>query len=379
MAKAVATPLRFDVGLAALVAALALVDAALERPDEAPAVAVAAALVTTLPIAWRTASPAPAALIATLGFLFAVALGTPQDQPAVTTFAPLITLFGLGEHGSQRALRTAGTVCVLAWSTAGVWDGDPGSSVFGLCVSAGAILIGRAVRAISFETDVLEARVGSLQEDQERLAREAVIAERERISRELHDVIGHSISVMGIQAGAVRRVLPPELAGEREMLEAIERTGRDSVEEMQRLIDLLRAGDDAPDAALPTLARVAALVEDVRRAGLDVELEMGDDLAEVPPGRSLAGYRIVQEALTNALKHAPDSRVFVRVERSASDVEIEVLSAARAGANGAPRLSGGRGLIGMRERAALYGGTFGAGPTPDGGFRIVTTLPIAGA
>ncbi|HEX6714916.1 MAG TPA: histidine kinase [Thermoleophilaceae bacterium] len=378
MARVVAAPLRFDVALAALVAALALVDAAFERPDEPAAVAVVTALVTTLPIAWRTVAPGPAALVATLGFLLAVALGTPQDQPVVTAFAPLVTLFALGEHGSPRALRTAGAVSVLAWSTAGIWDGDPGSSVFGLCVSAGAILVGRAVRAISFETDVLEARVGSLQEDQERLAREAVGAERERISRELHDVIGHSISVMGIQAGAVRRVLPPELAREREMLEAIERTGRDSVEEMRRLIDLLSADDDAPDAALPTLGRVAALVEDVRRAGLDVELELGDDLADLPPGRSLAGYRIVQEALTNSLKHAPESRVFVRVARSASDVEIEIRSAASAGANGAHGPGGGRGLIGMRERAALYGGTFGAGPTPDGGFHVVTTLPIAG-
>jgi signal transduction histidine kinase len=243
-------------------------------------------------------------------------------------------------------------------------------------MSAGAILVGRAVRTISFETEVLEARVGSLEEDQERLAREAVATERERISRELHDVIGHSISVMGVQAGAIRRVLPPQFEKEREMLLAIERTGRESVDEMRRLIDLLSAEDGAGDGALPTLARVQALVAEVRRAGLEVELHASEDLADLPPGRSLAGYRIVQEGLTNALKHAPQSRVVVDIRRSASDVEIEIRSAS--GAADGTGAGGGRGLIGMRERAALYGGTFSAGRTADGGFRVMTKLPVTG-
>jgi signal transduction histidine kinase len=232
---------------------------------------------------------------------------------------------------------------------------------------------------MSFETEVLEARVGTLQEEQQRRAREAVAAERERISRELHDVVGHSISVMGIQAGAVRRVLPPEFEREREMLEAIERTGRDSVGEMRRLIDLLRSSDSTPDGAQPTLARVNALVEDVRRAGLDIELEHAADLGDLPPGRALAGYRIVQEALTNALKHAPGAHVAVRIARSASDVEIEVCGDPDPQAGSAAAEGGGRGLIGMRERAALYGGTLEAGPTPDGGFRVRARLPAEGA
>jgi signal transduction histidine kinase len=366
------SPQRFDVILALAVATVGLADVALEAPDEEVALAVFGALVTALPIAWRTTAPAPAALVATFGLLTVVAFGSADDQPTVTAFAPLVTLFALGEHGSARALRVVGPICVLAWSSAGLLDNDVGTSVFGLFISTGAILIGRAVKTMSFETEVLEAQVGTLRDDQELLAREAVAAERERISRELHDVIGHSISVMGIQAGAVRRVLPPGLGKEREMLEAIERTGRDSVEEMQRLIDLL--GDDAPGAALPSLARLGPLVDDVRRAGLEVKLDAPDDL-DLPPGRSLAAYRIVQEALTNALKHAPGGRVDVRVVRTASDMQIEIVSSADA-LNGSTT-SGGRGLIGMRERAVLYGGTFEAGPTDGGGFRVTTTLPVA--
>jgi signal transduction histidine kinase len=375
----VRAPQAFDVVMAVAVALLALVDAVvIEPPAEPVAVAVLGALVTTLPIAWRTAAPGPAAVVAALGFVLVVAVGSPDEQPTVTWFSPLITFFALGEHGSDQALRWAAPVCVLAWCATGLLEEDLGSVTFGLFGTIGAIAVGRAVRVMDFETDVLEKRLVTLEQERERLAREAVAAERERISRELHDVIGHSISVMGIQAGAVRRVLPADLEREREMLLAVERAGRDSVGEMRRLIDLLRAPGDTPDAAPPTLDRVGVLVDDVRRAGLQVELELEGDLEDVPPGRALAGYRIVQESLTNALKHAPGGRVRVRVARCASHVEVEVRGTRDPlpppGTEG-----GGQGIIGMRERAALYGGTLEAGPTLDGGFRVAATLPLEGA
>lgn len=371
-------PSRADVLLALVVAALSLIDLTIEDPPEATALAVTGALATSLPLSLRSTVPAAAALGATAGLMIVVAFGSADDQPVVTSFAPLIGLFALGEHGSARALRIAGPLAVLAWSSAGVFVHDAGSTVFGLCASVGAILVGRAVRVMSFETDVLEARVGSLQEENERRAREAVAAERERIARELHDVIGHSISVMGVQAGAVRRVLPPELENEREMLLAVERTGRDSVEEMRRLIDLLRETDDMPDAAIPSLARVAELVEDVRRAGLNARLELNGEFGDVPPGRSLAGYRIVQEALTNALKHSPNSDVVVTIDRSGPEVEIAVVSSPDPTVAPPAWQNGGRGLIGMRERAGLYGGTLDAGSTADGGFRVKARLPGEG-
>jgi signal transduction histidine kinase len=372
-------PPAFDAVMALIIAAVALGDTVVvEPPPEPVALAVLGALVTTLPIAWRTVAPAPAAVFASLGLLLVVAVGSADQQPTVTWFAPLIAVFALGEHGSGRSLRWAAPVCALVWAATGVFEEDLGAITFGLFGCLGAIAVGRAVRVVGFETEVLEEQVGALQRDRGRVAQEAVAAERERISRELHDVIGHSISVMGIQAGAVRRLLPPDLERERGMLLAIERTGRDSVGEMRRLIDLLRSPEDTPDAAPPTLARVGVLVDDVRRAGLQTELDLQGDLADLPPGRALAGYRIVQEALTNALKHAPGGRVRVRVARRASRVEIDV-SGTRDRLPPQKTESGGQGLIGMRERVALYGGTLEAGPTPDGGFRVAATLPVEGA
>ena len=207
-------------------------------------------------------------------------------------------------------------------------------------------------------------------------AREAVAAERARIARELHDVIGHSISVMGLQAGAVRRVLAPGHEEERNALLGIERLGRDAVAEMHGLLGFLREdGDGRGDGAPPSLDRVEDLVADMRRAGLDIELhiEEGLHLEELSPGRALAAYRILQEALTNALRHAPDAHVVASLRRTPAGVEIEVVD------DGSDTTSegdqGGHGLVGMRERVALYGGTLDAGPCVDRGFAVRASLP----
>jgi signal transduction histidine kinase len=369
---------RTDLALAMVLAALALIDALVQGPDEPMVLVVLAALGTTLPVAWRTSNPVLAALVPSAALLTAVLAGDSTDQPTVTTFAPLIGVFALGEHGSARALRVAGPLVVCCWIGTGIADSDAGGTVLGAVGSAAALAVGRAARLMTFETDALEARVGALQSEQEERTRLAIAAERSRIARELHDVIGHSISVMGIQAGAVRRVLPEGMTREREMLEAVERSGRDSVGEMKRLIDLLKASDEVPDAAPPGIEAITGLVEDVRRAGLDVSLVSEGDLAGVAPGRALAVFRIVQESLTNAMKHAPGAKATVRVARAGADIEIEVVSAAGTGVDGAAT-GGGHGLIGMRERAALYGGRLDAAPTPDGGFAVSARLPAEGA
>jgi signal transduction histidine kinase len=234
---------------------------------------------------------------------------------------------------------------------------------------------------MGLESDRLEARIDVLQVEQERRAREAVNAERARIARELHDVIGHSISVMGVQAGAVRRVLPPHLEEEREALLSVERSGRDAVTEMRRLLELLRSADEGLPGALPDLAQVPRLVDDMRGAGLTIDLETDGDLHAVPPGRSLAAYRIVQEALTNALRHSPAAAVRVGIRRTPQHVEIEVLQAGGAtstASSASSASSGGHGLVGMRERVTLYGGTLTAGPGAAGGFEIRAELPLQG-
>jgi signal transduction histidine kinase len=238
---------------------------------------------------------------------------------------------------------------------------------------AASLLIGRALGVLEFESDVLA------RERDERIAA-AVAAERARMARELHDVVGHSISVMGVQAGAVRMRLGDDLVRERDALLAVERTGRQAVGEMRRLIGLLRTGPDEISSPSPSLRRVEHLVADMRDAGLSVELHVTGSLGALPPGVDLAGYRIVQEALTNALKHAPGSEVSVAIRAERTRLEIEVRDdggGASAPPNGEGRV--GHGLIGMRERASLYGGTLTTGAAPGGGFRVDARIPLEDA
>jgi signal transduction histidine kinase len=183
---------------------------------------------------------------------------------------------------------------------------------------------------------------------------------------------------MGVQAGAVRRVLRPEQEREREMLLAVEQTGREAVAEMRRLIGLLRTEPDGVTGPNPSLSRVEQLAGEIRNAGLAVELHLEGDLSALPPGADLAGYRIVQEALTNALKHAPGAHVRAAVRADGHDLSIEVTDDGR-GAVSSTNGHLGHGLLGMRERTTLYGGELSAGPQSGGGFRVHARIPIGAA
>ena len=366
-----------DVGLAFVLAAAGLIETAVSPPPAPVWAPVAAVLASTLPLAWRETAPLFAVIVAAAGVIVAGAVGNVDDLPLMLWLSVGAGIYSLGEYGSNAQLVVGGVVAAVVYATLGALEDDPGSAALGGLLTLAALGVGRAVRVMGFESDVLEARIDRLQLEQEQRAREAVAAERGRIARELHDVIGHSISVMGVQAGAVRRVLPPELEEERETLLSVERTGRDAVTEMRRLLDLLRTADHAPADALPTLGYAPQLVADMRRAGLSIDLEIDGDLEDVPPGRALAAYRIVQEALTNALKHAPGARVHVSIRRTADQLKVDVLqeqgpSSDGDGGGGGP----GRGLVGMHERVALYGGRLAAGPGPDGGFEVRAALPL---
>ena len=206
-------------------------------------------------------------------------------------------------------------------------------------------------------------------------AREAVAEERGRIARELHDVVAHSVSVMTVQAGAVRRLLTPEQEREREALLTVEQTGRQALAEMRRLLGVLRQeGEIAALAPQPGLGTLGTLVAQVRDAGLPVELTYEGDRISLPAGVDLSAYRIVQEALTNTLKHAGPARAWVRVRYGQDEVEVEVANDGRS-ENG----SDGHGLVGMRERVALCGGHLTAGPRPGGGYTISARLPVTGS
>jgi signal transduction histidine kinase len=205
-------------------------------------------------------------------------------------------------------------------------------------------------------------------------AREAVVEERARIARELHDVVAHHVSTMVVQAGAERRSLGDGSEQTAEVLGTIEKVGRGALTEMRRMVAMLRS-DPAEDLApQPTLAQVPDLVGQLRDTGLAVELQVVGDRRELPAGIELSAYRIVQEALTNVLKHAAGSRAAVELRYQPHALEVVV----RDDGLGAPRplSSGGHGLVGVRERAAMLGGHFEAGRQPGGGFAVRVLLPV---
>jgi signal transduction histidine kinase len=222
----------------------------------------------------------------------------------------------------------------------------------------------------------LEGRARDAEENQRTVAERAVAEERRRIARELHDMVAHHVSVMGVLATASRRTLRRDPDAADEALATIEETGRTALREMRRLLVILRsdqepAGELAPQ---PGLGHLSGLVEQVREAGLPVTLTVDGDDGSLDAGVSLTVYRIVQEALTNALKHAGAAVADVRLEIGTYWLTLDVSDTGRG-----PRLDSGRlghGLLGMRERVTLYGGTLRTGPRPGGGFRVSARIPV---
>jgi signal transduction histidine kinase len=227
------------------------------------------------------------------------------------------------------------------------------------------------------EADEAKERAARAEREREERARDAVSEERARIARELHDVVGHSVSVMTVQASGVRRLLRPEQEREREALLIVEQTGREALAEMRRMVGVLRRPEEAPALApQPSLEHVNKLVEQAREAGLPVELRVEGEPLPLPAGVDLTAYRLVQEGLTNALKHARAERAQVLVRYGAGDIEVTVSDDGRgAGSDD----GGGHGLVGMRERVAVYGGALEAGQLPDGGYRLRARLPVTPA
>jgi signal transduction histidine kinase len=216
--------------------------------------------------------------------------------------------------------------------------------------------------------------VAGLVRQREERALAAVAEERNRIARELHDVIGHSVSVMTVQASAVRRLMRSDQAKERHALETVEATGREALAEMRRMVGVLRSGDAGPDLAPPpALEQLDRLVDDFRSAGVDVVLEREGDPVPLPPGLDLTAYRLVQEALTNTLKHAQATRAVVRLGYRDGMLELSVCDDGRGPSAGAEP---GNGLLGMRERVGVFGGRLVAGAAAGGGYELRAELPL---
>ena len=301
------------------------------------------------------------------------AVGSPEGMGVA--LAPLIAAYTVGRH-EDRPRTWWGLVLVLVlWAG---WDGlDPVNTTARLHLDG---LIWLSPWVIAWLVGALVRATASAAE-QRRLTREqqasrAVAEERNRIARELHDVIGHSVSVMTVQASAVRRRLRPDQAIEREALQTVESVGREALSEMRRMVGVLRqSGDDTDREPPPGLSQLDGLVEKFRIAGLPVALEQRGEHRVLAPGLDLTAYRLIQEGLTNALRHAEaPSQVVVSVEYDDTAVRVAVRDDG-IGRPGATR-EAAHGLLGMQERVSVYGGSLVAGPCADHGFELVATLPV---
>jgi signal transduction histidine kinase len=289
-------------------------------------------------------------------------------QIIATSVAWFCVLYGLTVWTSQRRF-VIGAAYVLASNLfpAIAGYGKPNSVFpFGVVTLVVMLLIRRVLGD-------RERRLALAERERDVVAREAVVEERARIARELHDAIAHNVSMMVVQAGAERRTLA-DASPTREVLETVEHIGRAALTEMRRLVGMLRSEDDDLLTPQPGLRDLPTLISQVCEAGLPVDLEIDGDPRELPVGLELSAYRIVQEALTNALKHAGDAHATVRVAYGADSLELEIVDDGPGDA--AAVAGGGHGLVGMRERVALYGGRFEAAQRASGGFSVRVLLPI---
>ncbi len=244
---------------------------------------------------------------------------------------------------------------------------------FELVVVAAVWSVGRVVHRQRTRADALSEHADGLERRRDHEARAAVGLERRRIARELHDVIAHSVSLMGVQAAAAEQVLALDPERAREPLRAIQDTARDAIDELRRLLGVLRESDDAATLVpQPGLDALEALVEQMRGAGLPVELRVEGSAAKLSPGVELSAYRVIQEALTNALKHAGAAPTTVTVRHGADALELEIVDAGRRNGHSDGT---GHGLVGMHERVALYGGTISSAHRREGGYAVRASLP----
>lgn len=351
------------------------------RPESLP-VAVALSALCTAPIAVRRVAPwaAVAAAAATM------------VVPLLSDYIPLAQaatfLIVTYTAASRLPARSAVAAWLVMWApvlalnlgfkqpaeSSGLTPGF--LALYNLLIALVAFFAGRAVHARRTSSRALEERARAAEANQRALAEHAVADERRRIARELHDVVAHHVSVMGVLATGARRVLARRPEAADEALATIENTSRTTLRELRRLLDVLRT-DAEPAAELapqPSLAGIDSLVEQVRDAGLPVTLRVDGQPAGLDPGVALTVYRIVQEALTNAIKHAGPATAEVRLRFGVFWLTVEVSDDGR---GPAPERDGfGHGLVGMRERVTLYGGTLRTGPRPGGGYRVYAKIPV---
>ena len=383
-----AHPYVLDVALAAFVLLVAL-DPLLGEPtsDERSPDALAAILflLSSVPLVWRRTRPFAVLVLTIVAAVVYEARQYPDS--ALNALSLLLAIYAVAAYGRRRqaivgGLAAAVAIALILWAN---WDPEANvaGAIANYVIFSTAWVAGDNVRQRRERVRALEDRALLAEASKEEEANRAVAAERTRIARELHDVVAHSVSVMVVQAGAARRMLQredPDPARAIEALDAVETTGRESLNELRRLLGVLRKDDDRSFGRVPqpSIASVESLVEQSREAGLDVSLVIEGEPAPLAPGVDLTAYRIVQEALTNALKHAgPAAHADVHV--CYADRMLEILVTDDGRGHDADLPSGGHGLVGMRERVNLFGGELAVGNRPGGGFQVRASLPLEAA
>ena len=377
---AVVGSLRFahaDAALALGLTAVGLVEVWFAAPVD-PLLGSVAVLGLVVPLLWRRTAPLAASATAIAGLTVTSSLLLPVHE--LILFIPVlaIVVYSLGAHApTPQALLGLGLAVVFV-VTGTFADEGPGveNLLFGLVVACGPWVAGRLVRRRTDQAVALALGAAERERSQAEREKNAVRAERARIARELHDIISHSVSVMTIQAGAVEAVLDDDRAKARAAAASIRRTGQQAQGELRRLLGVLREEEAARGelAPRPGLDDLEELVAGVREAGLDVRLVNEGPRRPLPEALELSAFRVVQESLTNILKHARASSASVAVRYRPDALEVEVVNDGDA----VEALGKGQGLVGMRERTDLYGGTLEYGSRSTGGFCIRAVLPVVG-
>jgi signal transduction histidine kinase len=291
--------------------------------------------------------------------------------------APALAVYTVAAHRPRRMSLRTSALTVAALAGPALWlEHDFLLAASRMIPLAAAWILGDSVRTRRAYTAELEAKADRLEREREQESRRAAAEEQARIARELHDVIAHNVSVMVVLASAGNDVFDRDSGRAREALRSIESTGRAALGELRRLLGVVRSDGSAEYAPQPGIDRLPELVEQVRAAGLPTELEIAGRPRPLPLGIDLSAYRIVQEALTNTLKHAEASHAKVRVRYDDASIAVEIDDDGR-GSNGAT--PGGHGLIGMRERVTLAGGELNTGRRINGGFSVSARFPLDGA
>jgi signal transduction histidine kinase len=329
----------------------------------------------TLPLLARRRAPILAALAVLASLAIEAQVAYDGTERQVVLITAIMAFYTLGRRVERERALLAGAVGVLLGIVLIAADKGPISAsgiIFLAVVSVAPFAAGMAVRIRELESEQHADRAERLEHEQGERERAAVAEERARIARELHDMIGHAVSVITVQAGAARLMIDNDPEKARGPLQAIEDTGHETLAEMRRLIGILRDMGEPGLAPQPGLDQLDRLVQGVRDSGLPVELRReGDAATPLPPNVDLAAYRIVQEALTNALKHGGRGVTIVTVQFALHSVALEVNSPAGASVKG-----NGHGLVGMRERVTQCGGELQVGETAAGGYAVRAVLPL---